>query len=161
MFSKILTKNNNNDFHLIISNINLGYTGGNNLGIQYCLTQNARYIFLLNNNNIDILYINDFIFSEYDNNYIFNYKDNITKLYYNIFKNIQIKTFTNCTNLSLFKLNIIDLSYNIIYDIKCDNCNKTTQCNKLFKNLGILVFNKTRQNYQIIIKNELSVHLLS
>jgi len=47
-----LTKNNNNDFHLIISNINLGYTGGNNLGIQYCLTQNARYIFLLNNDTI-------------------------------------------------------------------------------------------------------------
>jgi len=121
------------------------------------------YIFLLNNNNIDILYINDFIFSEYDNNYIFNYKDNITKLYYNIFKNIQIKTFTNCTNLSLFKLNIIDLSYNIIYDIKCDNCNKTTQCNKLFKNFiiddeNILNYNVscdrcTQKNILVVIHN--------
>jgi GT2 family glycosyltransferase len=44
--------NNNNDFHLIISNKNLGYTGGNNIAIKYCLEHNTNYIFLLNNDTI-------------------------------------------------------------------------------------------------------------
>jgi hypothetical protein len=94
------------------------------------------YIFLLNDNNIDILYINDFIFSEYDDNYIFNYKNNITEVFYKIFKNIQIKKFTNCEKKSLFLLNILDFSYSIIYNIKCNNCNTTTQC-KLLRNFII------------------------
>ena len=94
------------------------------------------YIFLLDDKNIDILYINDFIFSKYNGNYIFNYKDNIIKLFNDIFKYIQIKTFTNCKNNLLYKLNIIDLSYSIIYDITCNNCNTNDQC-KILKDFII------------------------
>jgi len=47
---ELLTENN--DFHLIISSKNLGYTGGNNIAIKYCLEQKANYIFLLNNDTI-------------------------------------------------------------------------------------------------------------
>ena len=43
---------NNNDFHLIISSKNLGYTGGNNIAIKYCLEQKPNYIFLLNNDTL-------------------------------------------------------------------------------------------------------------
>jgi GT2 family glycosyltransferase len=43
---------NNDDFHLIISSENLGYTGGNNIAIKYCLKQNLDFIFLLNNDTL-------------------------------------------------------------------------------------------------------------
>jgi len=43
---------NNDDFHLIISSENLGYTGGNNIAIKYCLKQNSDFIFLLNNDTL-------------------------------------------------------------------------------------------------------------
>lgn len=36
-------------FHLIESDANLGFSGGNNLGIRYALEQGADYIWLLNN----------------------------------------------------------------------------------------------------------------
>jgi GT2 family glycosyltransferase len=37
------------DFHLIQSGRNLGYSGGNNLGVRYALEQGADYVWLLNN----------------------------------------------------------------------------------------------------------------
>jgi hypothetical protein len=40
------------DLYIIENNKNLGYAGGNNVGIQYCLSQDAEYIFLLNNDVI-------------------------------------------------------------------------------------------------------------
>jgi GT2 family glycosyltransferase len=40
------------DYHLIISDKNLGYTGGNNLGIKFALENNADYILLLNNDTL-------------------------------------------------------------------------------------------------------------
>lgn len=47
---EILT--NNDDFHLITSSKNLGYTGGNNIAIKYCLKKNPDFIFLLNNDTL-------------------------------------------------------------------------------------------------------------
>lgn len=38
--------------HLILSNENLGFSGGNNLGITYALERGAEYILLLNNDTI-------------------------------------------------------------------------------------------------------------
>jgi GT2 family glycosyltransferase len=49
---EVFNKHNNNDFHLLVSSYNLGYTGGNNLGINYSLSKNAKYILLLNNDTI-------------------------------------------------------------------------------------------------------------
>ena len=37
---------------LIENPINLGYTGGNNIGIQYAMTHGAQYIWILNNDTI-------------------------------------------------------------------------------------------------------------
>ena len=40
------------DIKLIISKKNLGFAGGNNLGIKYALKEDAKYILLLNNDTI-------------------------------------------------------------------------------------------------------------
>jgi GT2 family glycosyltransferase len=40
------------DFHMIKSCENLGYTGGNNLGIKYALLAKCNYILLLNNDTL-------------------------------------------------------------------------------------------------------------
>jgi GT2 family glycosyltransferase len=40
------------DFHLIRSEINLGYTGGNNIVIDYALNNGADYVWLFNNDAI-------------------------------------------------------------------------------------------------------------
>jgi GT2 family glycosyltransferase len=37
---------------IIVCNENLGFSGGNNVGIKYCLEKNADYILLLNNDTI-------------------------------------------------------------------------------------------------------------
>jgi len=40
------------DFHLILSATNTGFTGGNNIGMEYALSIGADYIFLLNNDTL-------------------------------------------------------------------------------------------------------------
>jgi GT2 family glycosyltransferase len=40
------------DFYMIKSSENLGYTGGNNLGIKYALLNKCKYILLLNNDTL-------------------------------------------------------------------------------------------------------------
>ena len=40
------------DVHIIETGENLGYVGGNNIGISYALKQGAEYIFVLNNDTI-------------------------------------------------------------------------------------------------------------
>ncbi|MBN1183767.1 MAG: glycosyltransferase family 2 protein [Bacteroidales bacterium] len=47
-----LIEDEGGDLVLLQSKENLGFTGGNNLGIEYALEQNADYIFLLNNDTI-------------------------------------------------------------------------------------------------------------
>jgi len=54
----ILTIEQNERFELIKSKENLGFSGGNNVGIQYALNNGADYILLLNN---DTIVENDFI----------------------------------------------------------------------------------------------------
>ncbi len=39
-------------FHLIESNENLGFAGGNNLGIKYAIDNNANFVLLLNNDTL-------------------------------------------------------------------------------------------------------------
>lgn len=48
----ILYKYNGRTLNIIESNENLGFTGGNNLGIEYALKNDADYILLLNNDTI-------------------------------------------------------------------------------------------------------------
>ena len=38
--------------NLIVNNTNLGFSGGNNIGIRYALKQGAEYILLLNNDTV-------------------------------------------------------------------------------------------------------------
>jgi len=40
------------DFHLIKATENLGYTGGNNLGIKYAMAMHCKYVLLLNNDTL-------------------------------------------------------------------------------------------------------------
>lgn len=42
----------NEKFHLILLNENLGFAGGNNIAIEYAIKQNYEYILLLNNDTI-------------------------------------------------------------------------------------------------------------
>ena len=44
-----LLKDSNLNFDLICLNSNTGYTGGNNVGIKFALSQKCDYVFLLNN----------------------------------------------------------------------------------------------------------------
>jgi len=45
-------KQSNLNFHLIKATENLGYTGGNNLGIEYAMAMNCKYVLLLNNDTL-------------------------------------------------------------------------------------------------------------
>lgn len=45
-------KTSQNNYKLILSPINTGFTGGNNIGIKYALSTNADYIFILNNDTL-------------------------------------------------------------------------------------------------------------
>lgn len=45
-------QNNFPNIRLILNTENLGYAGGNNVGIRYALGQNAEYIWLLNNDTV-------------------------------------------------------------------------------------------------------------
>ena len=45
-------KNNFPTIKVLRSDVNLGFTGGNNLGIKYCLEEKADFILLLNNDTI-------------------------------------------------------------------------------------------------------------
>ena len=47
-----LVKNMPNDIKIIFSNINTGFSGGNNLGINYAINNGAEYICLLNNDTV-------------------------------------------------------------------------------------------------------------
>ena len=47
-----LLESSNLNFHLIKNSENLGYTGGNNVGIKYAITKSPKYIFLLNNDTL-------------------------------------------------------------------------------------------------------------
>jgi GT2 family glycosyltransferase len=47
-----LLNSKTSDYHLLISDKNLGYTGGNNLGIKYALENDAEFILLLNNDTL-------------------------------------------------------------------------------------------------------------
>jgi GT2 family glycosyltransferase len=38
--------------HLIVNERNLGFAGGNNVGLRYALTQGAEYVFLINNDTL-------------------------------------------------------------------------------------------------------------
>lgn len=40
------------DIHLIVNDLNLGFSGGNNVGIRYAITNKYKYIMLLNNDTI-------------------------------------------------------------------------------------------------------------
>ncbi len=45
-------KEKKENIHIIISNDNTGFTGGNNIGIQFSLDQGADYILIINNDTI-------------------------------------------------------------------------------------------------------------
>lgn len=50
--NKLVEAKKNNKFHLIISDKNLGYGGGNNLGLRYLNQEKFKYVLLLNADNI-------------------------------------------------------------------------------------------------------------
>lgn len=50
--SEYIENNSINNIHLIKSEINLGFSGGNNLGISIALEEGSEYILLLNNDTI-------------------------------------------------------------------------------------------------------------
>ncbi len=63
-----LLESSNLNFHLIKNSENLGYTGGNNIGIKFALTKNPKYILLLNNDTlIKNNCISELVYSLYDN----------------------------------------------------------------------------------------------
>lgn len=60
--------NNHNDIHIIFNNENVGFSGGNNIGIKYALQENPDFIMLLNNDTIiDVDAINNIIEVAKDN----------------------------------------------------------------------------------------------
>src|SRR3990172_12729722 len=54
--------NNNSDTNIIKNKENMGYSGGNNVGIRHALKNNADYIMVLNNDTLlDTDLMNQFI----------------------------------------------------------------------------------------------------
>jgi GT2 family glycosyltransferase len=129
------------DYHLIVSNKNLGYTGGNNLGIEYALENNAEYILLLNNDTLvecDSLEILIHAISKDDNIGIVQ-----PKIYYYPEKNI---IWCGPTSFNKFFLrpklvgnsqdgiNLYNLTLNLSYAVGC----ATLIRKEVFVNIGLL-----------------------
>ena len=58
---KIKSHIKNISYKLIVNKVNLGYTGGNNIGIKYAIDQGADFVMVLNNDTI----VNKYLLTEF------------------------------------------------------------------------------------------------